>query len=58
MCSHHRPTANDQKWLKQQRFGNWSQCALCEEPEPKTRPVKKTRLKTEESVNREEEDGA
>lgn len=58
MCSHLPLTRDDLKFLRSKRIKSWSECGFCEKPEPKApRPIKRTRLHTEESVNREEEDG-
>jgi hypothetical protein len=50
MCSHHRPTRDDQQFLKGLKIARWSMCALCARLAAK--------LRTEESENREGEDGA
>lgn len=56
MCSHLNLTRDDRKFLKWADIKSWSVCGFCEKPEPKARPTKQTRLRTEESVNRESED--
>lgn len=47
MCSHHRPTQDDRKWLKRKGFSDWVECELCK-LKPKELPPKKLKIEEEE----------